>query len=102
MLDDLEERRLVVEIGLEVGGVNRDQPLRHGGNFVHRRPRLGERAQNGKGLCTVPRCRRRPHGFGCIARVSELSKGTGCIGFPGSIHELQPVSACFDTQAGGS
>src|SRR6185437_11459377 len=35
MLDDLEEGRLIVQIGLEVGGVDGDQALRGRGDLVY-------------------------------------------------------------------
>ncbi len=96
MLDDLEKRRLVVEIRLEIGGVNRDQALSGRGDFVHCRACLGDGAQYREGFGSGGACfPRRVHGLGRIARVRELRESASCIAFPGSVHERCPFAPAF-------
>ena len=48
VLDDFEKGGLIVEIGLEVGGVDGDQALRGGGDLVDGGAHLGERGEHGE------------------------------------------------------
>ncbi len=96
MLDDLQEGRLVVEIRLEIGGVDRDQTLSGRGDFIHRSARLGERAQYRQGFGGGRTCLpRRVHRLRGVARVRELRKSASCVAFPGSVHERCPSAPAF-------
>ena len=76
--------RLVVQVGLEIGRVDRDQPLRGGGGGVHGGPRFGERGQNGQGFGGRPGTwGLSPVGLGRITGARKLRERALHVGFPG-------------------
>ena len=98
MLDDLEEGGLIEQVGLEIGCVDRDQPLRGGRDLVDRRANLGEGGENRQGLGPLARHggrAPRAGGFRRIARVRELRQSTVQVKFPGYCHEWRPAFACM-------
>ena len=55
LLDDLQETRLIVEIGLEIGCVDGNQAAGSAGDLVHSRTHLRKRRQNTKCFRTLAR-----------------------------------------------
>ena len=78
--DDLEESVLVVQVGLEVGRVDRHQALRAGGHGIDRGAHLLERADHADvvlvACCRKPRAKRRP---APTARCENLLKSNSPV-----------------------
>src|ERR1700722_6827500 len=88
VLDDLEKGALVVEVRLQIGGIDGDETLGGGGDFIDRGAYFRERGQDRQGLTVLPV---EPGGataarVGGIAGVGELRQRTVDVDFPGYCH----------------
>src|SRR5690348_12658301 len=79
VFDQLQKRSLIVEIRLEVGGIDGNEPPGTARDLIGRSTYLSKTGEHTQRLGALARCADRWRSaarFGCIARISELRERT--------------------------